>query len=489
FTLNNILVQLCIGVLFVGWVYVLGYFYNTPSENGLNGFGDFSMNLNAWMNPVYNNVSFFVSSQYNLEQQYEGLNYLGLGVWGLYVITWFLIWKQLFKKETKWNSVYFFSCLVIVLIISLFEPITTTEMVFLFFMISMLLAIGVSVFHTQSAEFIYLYVLSMFMFVYAWSNKVYLGNTLIFEYDISPNSLWSNVCQKLRCSGRFYWISAYFFLTYILYYLYHTIYSKKILIAGILILCAFQWVDLHEHKINMIRNNAKTFRISPSVSEVMKGVNQIHFCDTFNMNLAKEGVLLDKKLNNFYMAHDLGAISKVRYQLQTEDFNAGRYKDSVLYVVKGIEAFPLHQEIIAWNYHREALLWNNKIKFQGLPLLTFKKDSCSIEKCLDSILSFSQIIIYKNGVTTANQKSIDNVLKTSLDTDSIYFALVEKQQLILEHNELPRGQNYRNKLGRSMVTLSREGILQIDGIEFVSKSQGLHLLTIDKRGLIRVYHW
>lgn len=92
---------------------VIGPMGATSLCYGENGFGDYSMNLNSFWNPM--GFSAFLSDLPVGPKQYEGFNYLGLGAIILIAITiiWLIISRPKIRLESK--RIYFIIPLVVAL--------------------------------------------------------------------------------------------------------------------------------------------------------------------------------------------------------------------------------------------------------------------------------------------------------------------------------------------------------------------------------------
>tara|TARA_B100000787_G_C16188899_1_gene296262 strand:- start:546 stop:2633 length:2088 start_codon:yes stop_codon:yes gene_type:complete len=173
-------------------MYVLGYF-EIPLEDGLGGgYGYFSFNLNSFFNPVNTEKeswSLFLPILKYTGGQYEGLTYLGVSG----IIFFFIFLISLLSKNDY-----------------LYEK-------------KMIIAV------------------SLLFLILAVSNKVYLGDKLIFNIEI--NKYAYGILGIIRTSGRLIWPVYYLiFLTGIIFI--YKRFSKNVSITILSLLLFIQIVDL-----------------------------------------------------------------------------------------------------------------------------------------------------------------------------------------------------------------------------------------------------
>lgn len=132
-------------------MFIVGYFKVNPSEE-IIGFGEFSMNLNAFINPM--KTSSIIKGMPMFESQYEGLAYLGIG--GIMVVILGIISfiKNGFNKNNR--NLY-----------------------------------------------LSLFIVSLTLIILAASNRVTLGNHILWEFNVSGivEKLWGTI----RATGRMIW--------------------------------------------------------------------------------------------------------------------------------------------------------------------------------------------------------------------------------------------------------------------------------------------
>ncbi len=180
--------------LITGW-YLFGYL-PSPSSNILYGYGKYSLNLNSIFNPM--SFSSFLKSLPVQEYQYEGFNYLGLGILLLLLS----------------------NCIVIIIK----QKINICRTVISFIKN-----------HT------FLCLLLIILTGFALSNQIYWQNILIFEYPL-PIGM-EKIAAAFRAGGRFFWIVHYLILLGVLvtsFKLYPHPYLKIILV----LIISLQFLDL-----------------------------------------------------------------------------------------------------------------------------------------------------------------------------------------------------------------------------------------------------
>lgn len=177
----NLIICSCI-TIFSLWT--IGYF---DLIGEANGFGYFSMNLNAPFNPL--NASRIIAPMpLGTEGQYEGFQYLGLG-WFLYII---VVLAFAHKK--------------------IFSP---RKIKILFLLCSVLTLLSLS-------------------------NKIYFGQFLLLEYNVG---IFKNILEIFRSSGRFFWLVGYIIIILCIVKAYKS-FSTRIFIFLTIGAIALQYCDI-----------------------------------------------------------------------------------------------------------------------------------------------------------------------------------------------------------------------------------------------------
>ena len=207
-------------LLIIGW-YLFGYF-TSKNSLGNQGFGWYSTNLNSLINP--RNSSLFINSLPIQTYQYEGYNYLGLGILLLLLITFF---KFLLSREKKFR-----------LIIKIWPII----------------------------------VLSLLLILFALSNHIYWGEREILAYTIPFNI--DNLFQIFRASGRFIWVFHYLLLLAIIAASFRVWKPQQLYLILPIIIC-LQFIDLlpKHQAISIIPNQSDN---NPLLSQQWKKLSLEH---------------------------------------------------------------------------------------------------------------------------------------------------------------------------------------------------------------------
>ena len=183
---------IALSLLLIGWNF-FGYFSINNSVKS-SGFGFYSTNLNSLFNPL--TTSLFIKSLPVRDGQYEGFNYLGLGILLLSLITFFK-WLLSFKNKVFIN-------------IKIWSII----------------------------------VLTFLCVIFALSNQIYWGNQHIITIGI-PDSL-KNIFQVFRSSGRFIWVFHYLLLLGIIYASFKVWKRQQLYFILPIIIC-LQFIDFVPH--------------------------------------------------------------------------------------------------------------------------------------------------------------------------------------------------------------------------------------------------
>lgn len=239
---GSILIVIFPLLLILGW-YFFGYL--VANNNLGDSYGDYSLNLNTLFNPngcdsrnTPNNTSScsqFIKSLPLHEGQYEGFNYLGLGLI-------LLILADLIRIFTKRNQINF----------DQFLKVVTSRQSFL------------------------LVLLIVFVIDIALSNKIYWGDYHIVSYFIPEKTL--SILAKFRSSGRFFWMVHYLIILSVLIVTFKIWNSKQVKFLLILVLC-IQFIDLrplHVSATKWMNGKANLVTLnSPQWNEVYKKYNKM----------------------------------------------------------------------------------------------------------------------------------------------------------------------------------------------------------------------
>lgn len=186
---KTIFLTLLMGMIF------FAFGYNAKNTQTF-GFGFFSLNL----------LAPFLSHDAT-GGQYEGYNYLGLGIISLLLVNIIFNRKIIFQQIKK-------HCILIIFFI--------------------------------------------FLTLFAISNKIYLGDFKIFEYDL-PNIL-TPITNTFRASGRFFW-PPFYFITFVILFGILSLSNKKLSVICIVIAMIIQIVDLNSLRAQIRETTRKASNV------------------------------------------------------------------------------------------------------------------------------------------------------------------------------------------------------------------------------------
>lgn len=158
---------LSISILILGW-YFWGYLPSPGSQSNSYSYGHFALNVLSIINPQ--DSSLFMNTLPLRTGDYEGFNYLGLGII-------LLIFANLFKLISQKNQQ--------IIRIKSFPQLIS------------------SWFFKDLA----LYLLLICLIIFSLSNKISWGNSIILEYPLP--TIVRNLFENFRASGRFFWTVHY----------------------------------------------------------------------------------------------------------------------------------------------------------------------------------------------------------------------------------------------------------------------------------------
>ena len=197
-----------IGVLFAsGWS--SGLFIFGLGSAQAAGFGTYSANVLAWVDPGFTWYekalwSRYVPDQWQNAGQYEGMNYLGSGVLLLAIIA---LGFQLIKGTWKSRAV---QVAIIASFVAMFSRSGSTQrdLVFLLGVLSAVVysALSKHFWSNKSTTVIYVLLFTSLMLI-AFTYQIFIGDFLIADFTI-PGSI-NNLLSVVRTSGRMLWPITY----------------------------------------------------------------------------------------------------------------------------------------------------------------------------------------------------------------------------------------------------------------------------------------
>ena len=343
-----------IGVLFAsGWA--SGLFIFGLGSAKAEGFGIYSANALAWVDPGFTWYekalwSRYVPDQWQNSGQYEGMNYLGSGVLLLAIVA---LGYQLFEGSWKTRAV---QVAIVLSFVATFgrSGSTQSELVFLLGVLSAVVYLVLSRHFSKNrgATVIYLLLFASFIMI-ALTYQIFIGDFLIADFTI-PESI-NNLLSVVRTSGRMLWP-----ITYLLIGSFIVLTSRnfrQIYASGLiaLVLCvqvyeSFEAVGVT--KSLFTRSGPTEILVSPlwkTLGEKYQNIaivlpNDGPMLYPTNPDFAApEGSFLWReigefalkyrmKLNSFYFSREPAMQNKSEAKVMLEIVNSGNYRTDTLYI-------------------------------------------------------------------------------------------------------------------------------------------------------------
>jgi len=348
--------KLCIfiGVLFAsGWA--SGLFIFGIGSAKAAGFGTYSANALAWVDPGFTWYEKALWSRYVPEGwknsgQYEGMNYLGSGVLLLAI---FVLGYQLFKGTWKTRAVQVSIVLSFVAVFGRSGS-TQSELVFLLGVISAVVYLVLSRHFLKNGRTTVIYVLLFTpLILIAFTNQIFIGNFLIADFIIPE--LINNLLSVVRTSGRMLWPITYLLIGSLLVLTSRNL--RRIYASGLiaLVLC----VQIYESveavgvtKSMFTRSGPTEILVSPlwetlgkkyqNIAIVLPNDGPILY--PTNPDFAAPGgsflwreigefaVKHRMKLNSFYFSREPAMQNKSEAKVLLATINSGSYRSDTLYI-------------------------------------------------------------------------------------------------------------------------------------------------------------
>ena len=307
--------------------FILAGFTNKFSEMSSIRLGEYSLNLNSFINPL-GYSTFLKSLKVKPAQNFESFAYLGLGFIILFIISSILLYKNESKENIKKNYQYVIPICFLLIV----------------------------------------------AYIFALSPTITCFNKKILRYPVPKfiKKFWG----IFRSTGRFGWICVYNFYILSFVIINKYIQNKKIVylifIFGLIIQCLDQSIVFK--RLNEKYN--KYYENPPKLSAIKEWniifnnneIKHFYFCSYLYrskcFDFARMALKYNKTLNRFYISH-----------FRTEDFNEQCYKDVnnpnnnsiYFYDINEQEKLPvLNQTKLNFNYYtlnNWILLYKGKLNF------------------------------------------------------------------------------------------------------------------------------
>ena len=307
-------------MVFLVFIWSLGYFYNRPDSTGLLSFGYFSMNLLSPVNSIYQGV-FQLPVFKVMEGQYEGYNYLGFGILMLIVLAvvlgsrkkrlWPLSWWVWVLMLIAAGFVLFFKSGSLSYGAKLTGICIITIYVYSFSLVR----------QTGKRSLFWLILPATVCFMIALSHKGYLADGRLYTIRIDENAFYSVFLRMMRSSGRFFWVTSIIWVTVALCLIYYLIRNKTLASLVLVIGIVAQVTDMsHRYKAVKAEINGYANPLEDNEKEMIRKARFINFFGEVDMRVAEYALLNNVKINNFNTAHAEGKLTKRQVQYSQKSF-------------------------------------------------------------------------------------------------------------------------------------------------------------------------
>jgi len=497
YLLTFILANIVYGLAFVIILWSFGYFYNTPENSGLMGFGYFSMNLTAPLNPVDNLYSSFINETAITEGQYEGFQYWGLGVIFLLLFTVLKYTKKYFSDLKGSYGLFLLSTLILILLFKNSE--VTFYQKSLVALLTAIYCLILYVLYKEKAEnYLLLFVPATICFFLAVSNTITIGHSILLDYHLNENGFFSGFFRTVRSSGRLFWVTTHVLLLSALFLLFKITSPRKgILILAIIVL--LQIIDLY--KISYVIDS-KNKEYASSLSDINKktilACNSVRFIGELNMEVADFAILNQKPINNFYTVHNVGSLTASKLSNENLSFQENKLNVADLTLFR-LTDLPLNKQILGDVFDNKFLklstLENGKLVAAKNKLLRKSYDSLYniidvIKKESVVIFSIKKLASFHND--TAFCKSFDILFQTHLSDIKLnqpYIAVFYHGALVIEKTDQENTDSveYSTQLDdhtlyiKSTATEREDAaVISIDDFDYSTNTDGLNIVSISK---------
>ncbi len=486
------------GSAFIILLWSVGYFYNAPKNMGLLGFGFFSMDLTAPLNPIYDKYSSFINETTVGNGQYEGFQYLGFGI---ILLLLFVVLTYLNKYLSTLKGVYGFFVLSVFIAILLLKNNEASfydrSLFALFFAIYSIIPFVLY----KEKHYIYfiLFIPATICYALALSNIVTLGSTVIFEYPLNEydESLSYAFFRNIRSSGRLFWATTHILIISALYLLFKiTSLRKSIIILSIIVL--IQTMDLL--KLSYVVDSKNKIYSSPLSELNQKTIlasNNIISLGEINSAVVDFAILNQKHINHFYTAHDAGALTKPKLKQQFTDWQENNIKSSDLYLFK-LYVLQIDKKVYAEPFDatflKSSALENGKVQITKNEIVKKRYDSC---RAISDLIKNEELVIISSKDKV--DAKIDNALIATFnkqlnmhfsDSESrkSYVAVFHHGMLIDETNGVNGSANYTSVIDRfDLVAKSGDPApekiahIKINDFDYSINETGFNIVSVSRR--------
>jgi len=319
--------------LFVVILWCLGFFYNRSDNQGLMGFGYYSMNLLSPVNPHYAEFSAVLKPFAAMDGQYEGFNYLGLGVIILFASL-YLCFLTKYLKEYKFN-IFVWSIFLVILYNSSPDTLSIQEKLVFFAILTTYFIIVFLVLKFKRLDYSFLLIPASICFLIAVSNNAFIGHYNLYNIQLNEDSVYAGLLRLMRSSGRFFWLTIHILLILAIGILYKEIGTKKIACFFIIQLVIIQFADLSScyKRVNVSYQNYST-PLNEKEQKTILASKEVRFLGNADFKIAEFALLNMIPINNFYTAHSTGTLTYQKIQDERQRFRRGVIDSSALYLME-----------------------------------------------------------------------------------------------------------------------------------------------------------
>ncbi|WP_028979619.1 DUF6311 domain-containing protein [Sporocytophaga myxococcoides] len=488
-------VSAILSVSFLIFLWTMGYFYNNPQNTGLLGFGTYAMNLNAPFNPISTNYSTFIKPLPVLEGHYEGFQYWGMGIIILFFFIAILFTKKYFN-DYKSHLGLFFALVLAFIFFSHQDEISAYER---FLPIAFILLYGIisySIYKENEVSLLWLIIPASFCYILALSNKITLGNVILFEFKLSGDEFYAGFYRTLRSSGRFFWVTTHILLLAALVLTYKTL-SSKVRYLVICVVIIIQFLDLSKLSYRFDSNNfSYQFPLNDNLQKMIKASRKVNLLFCYDTKIIEFAMKNRVHPNYFYTAHDAGILTDKRLKQEYDDFKENKINDDDLYIFPQSElGLNLPVDLNVETYQNFLFIPPKNFKSDHTKLMIVKRQYDKIQTIIDQIKSKQLVLISAkdeatNAISAQFRNDFDNAFGANLRNLGFrqsYIAVFQNGKLVHESigaNNLVEywGQFYGlNFYVKSTGALQgTDSFIKINNIEFSANNRGLNVVSLEE---------